>query len=58
MKVLKFESELFTDIEGYKEVIEIIQYSAINEQIIAIIPSDYRTENILSTISIKEQKLP
>lgn len=53
MKVLKFESELFTELQGYQKVIEIIQHSAINEQIIATIPADNRTEYILSTISIK-----
>lgn len=55
MKVLKFESELFTDLQGYQKVIEIIQHSATNEQIIAIISANNRTENILSTISIKAQ---
>jgi hypothetical protein len=29
MKVLKFESELFTDMMGYKKAIEIIQQSAL-----------------------------
>ena len=53
MKVLKFESELFTDLQGYQKVIEIIQHSATNEQIIAIIPADKGTEHILSSISIK-----
>ncbi len=55
MKVLKFESELFTDMMGYKKAIEIIQQSALKEQIIAIIPADNRTEYILSSISDKAQ---
>ncbi len=56
MKVLKFESDLFTDLHGFQKAIQIILNGASAEKIIAIIPADKKTANSLSLISDKAQK--
>lgn len=56
MKVLKFEGDLFADIEGYQKAIQIIIDSTLASKTIAVIPANLATEKELFNISQTAQK--
>jgi aspartokinase/homoserine dehydrogenase 1 len=56
MKVLTFQSGIFSSTEGYQKAIQIILNRALDEKILAVIPADNRTESTLSLISSKAEK--